>query len=125
MYPLPALLSCSLHATLVFDMPPGYPAAAAMRCHVTSSHLPRDVSDTLSQQLQQQAEALQVGLTAAAAAGRSRDTDWYGINMLYTYYSVPLGTIKPSEPGRSAVQQSCTRLPWIEQEHASGKWELH
>jgi hypothetical protein len=54
-------------------MPLGYPAAAAMRCHVTSPQLPRDVTDMLSQQLQQQAELLQVGLTgvAAAAAGGS------------------------------------------------------
>uniref|UniRef100_A0A383WAE9 RWD domain-containing protein 3 n=1 Tax=Tetradesmus obliquus TaxID=3088 RepID=A0A383WAE9_TETOB len=49
----------SLQANLVFDMPPGYPAAAAMRCHVTSPQLSRDATDTLSQQLQQQAEALQ------------------------------------------------------------------
>lgn len=52
-------LCCSLQANLVFDMPPGYPAAAAMRCHVTSPQLSRDATDTLSQQLQQQAEALQ------------------------------------------------------------------
>ncbi|WIA14287.1 hypothetical protein OEZ85_002821 [Tetradesmus obliquus] len=49
----------SLQANLVFDMPPGYPAEAAMRCHVTSPQLSRDATDTLSQQLQQQAEALQ------------------------------------------------------------------
>jgi hypothetical protein len=63
------MLCCSLQATLVFDMPPGYPAAAAIRCHVTSPQLPRDVIDALSQQLQEQAEDLQV--SDVTAAGRT------------------------------------------------------
>ncbi|KAF6260037.1 hypothetical protein COO60DRAFT_929266 [Scenedesmus sp. NREL 46B-D3] len=49
----------SLQATLVYAMPPGYPAAAAMRCQVASPQLSRVVTDTLGQQLQQKAEELQ------------------------------------------------------------------
>jgi hypothetical protein len=50
-----------LAASLAFSMPPAYPGAAALECHVQSSaRLPRDTVDALSARLQAQAQAAQV-----------------------------------------------------------------
>lgn len=49
-----------LSASLVFAMPPAYPAAAALQVHVTSTGLPRTVVDGLSKLVQEQAAAAQV-----------------------------------------------------------------
>lgn len=45
-----------LSASLLFSMPPDYPAAAALQCHITSADLSRATVDSISQQLQQQAQ---------------------------------------------------------------------
>jgi len=56
-------------ASLVFTMTSDYPAAAALQCHVSSTMLPRATVDALSQQVQEQAAAAQVGDMQGAATG--------------------------------------------------------
>lgn len=54
-------------ASLLFTMTSGYPAAAALQCHVSSEVLPRATVDALSQQVRDQAAAAQVGSMQVAA----------------------------------------------------------